>query len=564
MEYQAPVEEMMFLVKDVFKLTSRLGDIDDFSDFDDDLYAAILEEAGKFATGVLQPINRSGDEEGCQFDKGVVTTPKGFKEAYQAYVEGGWQSITADPNYGGQGLPKALHVLIEEMFYSANTSFCLYGSLTGGATQLLQAHADDEIKQKYLPNLISGQWSGSMCLTEAHAGSDLGILKTKAEPNDDGTYSLEGSKIFITGGEHDMAENIIHLVLARLPDAPVGPKGISLFLVPKFMVNDDGSLGERNGIECGAIEHKMGIKASSTCVMNMDGAKGWLIGPPHRGLACMFTMMNLERLSIGIQGIGLGEMAFQQADAYARDRLQGKANDGQAPAPLIKHGDVLRMLNTMESFNKAGRALGVWLGSYLDETFHSKDEAKVKTADIMSAWLTPIAKAYFTDAGYEVCTIGQQVFGGHGYVREWGMEQHVRDCRIAQIYEGTNGIQALDLIGRKLIANQGEYLKVFLSEINRDLETIGDSDKKTRVVSHLNDLEQLSKQIIEQSAQNQDLAQLVACDYLHYTALVTYSYLWLKMESVADGRLDNKSDFFFKRVLARTFGLKASIESELS
>lgn len=563
MQYQAPVDDMMFLVKDVFSLSQRLGDITDFSDFDDELYAAILEEAGKFATGVLQPINRSGDEEGCQYDDGVVTAPKGFKEAYQAYVEGGWQSITADPNYGGQGLPKALHVLIEEMFYSANTSFCLYGSLTGGATKLLEAHADEATKEKYLPNLISGQWSGSMCLTEAHAGSDLGLLKTKAEPRDDGSYSLEGSKIFITGGEHDMAENIIHLVLARLPDAPAGPKGISLFLVPKFLVNDDGSLGDRNGIRCGSIEHKMGIKASSTCVMNMDDAQGWLIGPPHRGLACMFTMMNLERLSIGIQGIGLGEMSFQQADTYARERLQGKASDGEAPAPLIKHGDVQRMLNTMESFNKAGRALAVWLGSYLDVAFHSKDKDAIKVADIMSAWLTPIAKAYFTDAGYETCTIGQQVFGGHGYVREWGMEQHVRDCRIAQIYEGTNGIQALDLVGRKLIGSKGEQLQVFLSEVNADLDTMPDSARKGQVVEHLKELEVLSNSIMSQSAANADLPQLIACDYLHYAALVTYSYLWLKMEVAAGGELDEKSDFFFKRVLPRTLGLKASIENEL-
>lgn len=563
MQYQAPVDDMMFLVKDVFSLSQRLGDIADFSDFDDELYAAILEEAGKFATGVLQPINRSGDEEGCQYDDGVVTTPKGFKEAYQAYVEGGWQSITADPNYGGQGLPKALHVLIEEMFYSANTSFCLYGSLTGGATKLLEAHADEATKEKYLPNLISGQWSGSMCLTEAHAGSDLGLLKTKAEPRDDGSYSLEGSKIFITGGEHDMAENIIHLVLARLPDAPAGPKGISLFLVPKFLVNDDGSLGDRNGIRCGSIEHKMGIKASSTCVMNMDDAQGWLIGPPHRGLACMFTMMNLERLSIGIQGIGLGEMSFQQADTYARERLQGKASDGEAPAPLIKHGDVQRMLNTMESFNKAGRALAVWLGSYLDVAFHSKDKDAIKVADIMSAWLTPIAKAYFTDAGYETCTIGQQVFGGHGYVREWGMEQHVRDCRIAQIYEGTNGIQALDLVGRKLIGSKGEQLQVFLSEFNADLDTMPDSARKGQVAEHLKELEVLSNSIMSQSASNADLPQLIACDYLHYAALVTYSYLWLKMEVAAGGELDEKSDFFFKRVLPRTLGLKASIENEL-
>ncbi|GAA0211867.1 acyl-CoA dehydrogenase C-terminal domain-containing protein [Kangiella japonica] len=563
MQYQAPVDDMMFLVRDVFSLTKRLGHIADFSDFDEDLYHAILEEAGKFATGVLQPINRSGDEEGCHFEDGVVTTPKGFKEAYQAYVEGGWQSITADPNYGGQGLPKALHVLIEEMFYSANTSFCLYGSLTGGATQLLQAHADDATKEKYLPNLISGQWSGSMCLTEAHAGSDLGLLKTKAEPNDDGSYSIEGSKIFITGGEHDMSENIIHLVLARLPDAPEGPKGISLFLVPKFFVNDDGSLGERNGIVCGSIEHKMGIKASSTCVMNMDNAKGWLIGPPHRGLACMFTMMNLERLSIGIQGIGLGEMSYQQANTYANERLQGKATDGEAPAPLIKHGDVQRMLNTMESFNKGGRALGVWLGSYLDVAFHSEDKEAVKVADVMSAWLTPIAKAYFTDAGYETCTIGQQVFGGHGYVREWGMEQHVRDCRIAQIYEGTNGIQALDLVGRKLIGSKGEFLDTFLSEINKDLEGLPASDRKDKVIKHLSELKELSTTIITKSADKPDMPQLIACDYLHYVALVTYAYLWLKMEVAANGGLDEQSDFFFKRVLPRTLGLKASIESEL-
>ncbi|AOE49901.1 acyl-CoA dehydrogenase [Kangiella sediminilitoris] len=564
MQYQAPVDDMMFLVKDVFKLTDRFAGIADFAEFDNDLYGAILEEAGKFATGVLQPINRSGDEEGCRLQDGVVTTPEGFKEAYQSYVEGGWQSITADPNYGGQGLPKALHVLIEEMFYSTNTSFCLYGSLTAGATQLLQAHGDEQMKEKYLPNLISGQWSGSMCLTEAHAGSDLGLLKTKATENDDGSYSLEGSKIFITGGEHDMAENIIHLVLARLPDAPEGPKGISCFIVPKFMVNDDGSIGERNAIRCGAIEHKMGIKASSTCVMNMDGAKGWLVGPPHQGLRCMFTMMNLERLSIGIQGIGLGEMSFQQATNYANERLQGRATDGEAPAPLKKHGDVQRMLNTMESFNKAGRALAVWLGSYLDIAFHSEDGDAVKKADIMSAWLTPIAKAYFTDAGYETCTIGQQVFGGHGYVREWGMEQHVRDCRIAQIYEGTNGIQALDLIGRKLIANKGEFLNVFLSEIKADLNRIDSSDHKHQVEELLTDLEELSQKIINESSNNPEIGQLVACDYLHYTALITYAYLWLKMESAANGTLDEKSSFFFKRVLARVLGLKASIESELS
>lgn len=562
MQYQAPINEMMFLLKDVFNLQQRFEGIADFADFDEELYSAILQEAGKFATNVLQPINQSGDQEGCQYHEGVVTTPKGFKEAYQAFVDGGWQSLTANPQYGGQGLPKALHVLVEEMFYSTNTSFCLYGSLTAGAYHLLQAHAAQSIKATYLPNMISGKWSGSMCLTEAHSGSDLGLLKTKAEPQPDGSYQLTGSKIFITGGEHDMSENIIHLVLARLPDAPEGPKGISLFLVPKFMVNTDGSLGVRNNIQCGSIEHKMGIKASSTCVMNLDGATGFLIGEEHKGLACMFTMMNLERLSIGIQGIGLGEMAYQQAFIYANDRLQGRATDGQAPAPIIKHGDVQRMLHTMQTFNQAGRALGVWLASYLDIAHHSKNPQEVDKANAMAALLTPIAKAYFTDAGYETCTIGQQCFGGHGYVKEWGMEQHVRDCRIAQIYEGTNGIQALDLVNRKLVANNGAYLDLLLNEIALDVIHFADTKYKDALQEKLSELKVLSEKVIQKGKSDVDFQQLIACDYLHYIALIIYAYLWLKMLNHSTTK-EELTLFFYKRVLSRTLGLKASIESEL-
>ncbi len=568
MAYQLPHQEMMFLLQDVFNLQDKFKHIDDFAEFDDDLYSAILEEAGKFATGVLEPINQSGDEEACQFDNGIVTTPSGFKQAYQAFVEGGWQSLTASPEFGGQGLPKALHVLVEESFYSANTSFCLYGSLTAGAYHLLQAHASAEIKATYLPKMISGEWSGSMCLTEAHAGSDLGLLKTKADPQSDGSYKISGSKIFITGGEHDMAENIIHLVLARLPSAPAGPKGISLFLVPKFHVSSDGSIGERNAVVCGSIEHKMGIKASSTCVMNFDEAKGYLIGGEHQGLRCMFTMMNLERLSIGIQGIGLGEMAYQQANDYAHERLQGRAKEHQGAAPIIKHGDVQRMLHSMQAFNQAGRALGVWLGSYLDIAYHSQDQEKVAEANAMAALLTPIAKAFFTDMGYEVCTTGQQCFGGHGYVKEWGMEQHVRDARIAQIYEGTNGIQALDLIGRKVVANRGVYVDLLLGIIRKDIGVFEANDLKGKLEEKLSEFEALTKRILEEG--DGDTQQLIACDYLHYFALVIYAYLWLKMINNLSTKTESfkvekieLANFFFKRLLPKTLGLKASIENEL-
>lgn len=571
MAYQIPQQDMMFLLKDVFEIEKKFSGIDDFGDFDNDLYSAIIEEAGKFATGVLEPINQSGDEEGCHFDNSVVTTPKGFKEAYRAFVEGGWQSLTASPEFGGQGLPKSLHVLVEESFYSTNTSFCLYGSLTAGAYHLLQAHASQEIKETYLEKMITGEWSGSMCLTEAHAGSDLGLLKSKAVPKADGSYKISGSKIFITGGEHDMADNIIHLVLARLPDAPVGPKGISLFLVPKFHANVDGSVGELNHVACGSIEHKMGIKGSSTCVMNFDDAKGYLVGGEHQGLRCMFTMMNLERLSIGIQGIGLGEMAYQQANDYAHDRVQGRSKDHKGTAPIIKHGDVQRMLNSMQSFNQAGRALGVWLASYLDIAHHSKDETKVAEANSMAALLTPIAKSFFTDTGYEVCTVGQQCFGGHGYVKEWGMEQHVRDARIAQIYEGTNGIQALDLIGRKVVSNDGAYIDLLLNIIRTDMKSFEDSDLTEKVERKLTELESLSTEIINKTKTNHDLQQLIACDYLNYIALTIYSYLWLKMVNNLDNETESfanqkteSANFFFKRLLPRTLGLKASIENELT
>ena len=570
MHYQAPLEDMAFLLDDVFDLSGLYGSIPEFAEFDSDLYQAVLEEAGKFCESVLLPINRSGDEEGCRFEAGDVITPAGFREAYRAYVEGGWQSLTGDPRYGGQGLPKALHVLVEEMIYSCNTSFCLYGSLTAGAYHLLHAHGPEAIRNAYLPKMISGEWSGSMCLTEAHAGSDLGLLKTRAEPDGDDRYRLNGSKIFITGGEHDLADNIIHLVLARLPDAPPGPKGISLFLVPKFHVTDAGGIGERNGIACGAIEHKMGIKASSTCVMNLDDAVGYLIGPPNEGLKCMFTMMNLERLSIGLQGVGLGEMAYQQAYSYARERRQGRtADSGIEPAAIIRHKDVKRMLLTMRAWNEAGRALAVWLGTETDLGFHSGDAAVRERSATLAALLTPVAKAFFTDMGFETTNLGLQCFGGHGYVREWGMEQLVRDCRIAQIYEGTNGIQALDLAGRKILADQGAGYGIFEQQVQAFIDGNPDETLRADIIAPLQaalaDLSELTRWLLDQAATDADELQAAAVEYLHSFGLVTYAYLWARMAVAARDKPPMADDkrrlarFYMARLLPRLQGLKASV-----
>ncbi|QGX38502.1 acyl-CoA dehydrogenase family protein [Permianibacter aggregans] len=569
MTYKAPLRDYQFLLKDWLKLPEKWQALTGSADLDDSLLDAVLEEAGKFCGEVLSPINRSGDEEGCHFENGVVRTPKGFKEAWKQFAESGWQSLCGDPNYGGQGLPRALHVAIEEMIYGANTSFCLYSSLTNGATECLSAHGDDALKSTYLPKLLSGEWAGAMCLTEPHAGTDLGLLKTKAAPNNDGSYSISGTKIFITGGEHDLTDNIIHLVLARLPDAPEGTKGISLFLVPKVLVNSDLSLGERNAIHCGSIEHKMGIKASSTCVMNLDGAKGWLIGKPHQGLRAMFTMMNVERLSIAIQGIGLGELAWQIAARYAVERKQGRAEQSENTAdPIIVHGDVQRMLMTMRAYNEGGRALALWMGTLLDAAHRGNDEKQKAEADAMLALLTPIAKGFFTDTGFDACNLGVQVLGGHGYVREWGVEQTVRDARIAQIYEGTNGVQALDLVGRKVIANKGETAKVLLHEIRETAHDHPDLIWRDALKVAANDFEQALNALLSNAEKGGHHANANAVHFMHLSGYLIYGWLWAQQLQVLHNNVSddpfvrNKritADFYRRQLLPRTASLKVLI-----
>ncbi|WP_444998250.1 acyl-CoA dehydrogenase [Aliikangiella sp. IMCC44359] len=554
MSYQAPIEEMGFLLKHVFNVEQTLGQIDSFSDFDLELYSAVLEEAAKFSENVLFPINRNGDEVGCTFNNGFVTTPNGFKQAYKEYCEGGWQGTSGDPEYGGQGLPKTLHVLIEEMTFSANTSFCLYPSLTNGAYHAIRAHATDTIKATYLPPMLEGRWAGTMGLTEPHAGSDLGIIKTKAAKNENDTYSINGTKIFITGGEHDLSENIIHLVLAKLPDAPAGPKGISLFLVPKLKVKQDGSLGEANGVSCGSIEHKMGIKASATCVMNFDNAEGYLIGSENRGLNAMFTMMNLERLSIGIQGIGLSEMSYQLSRSYALERKQGKSESANL-ASIIEHADVRRMLLEQRCYTESARALAVFMGNQIDLQYHHSDETTRENAANLMSLLTPVAKAFFTDKGFDACNHGLQVLGGHGYIREWGLEQLVRDAKIAQIYEGTNGIQAQDLLVRKVCLDKQGIINLLYELIKEEIAkpTLIDEASllQQQMIASLEIHESTSLWLIENFAERSYELQGGAVDYLHATGYLVYGWMWLKMLNSLES--DLSPEFVARKKLAAVY-----------
>lgn len=570
--YKAPLDDMRFVLNDVFEAEKLWAAMPATAEVTRDLADAVLEEAGKMVEGLLLPINRSGDEEGCQWDDGVVTTPTGFKEAYKTFAENGWTSLAGNPVYGGQGMPKSLSVLFEEMIHATNTSFALYPLLSNGATLCLDAHATDELKDLYLPKMYSGEWAGTMCLTEPHCGTDLGIMRSKAIPNDDGSFQISGTKIFITGGEHDLTDNIIHLVLAKLPDAPQGSRGISLFLVPKFLPDANGQSGERNGVKCGSIEHKMGIKGSATCVMNFDDAKGWLIGEENQGLAAMFTMMNYERLSIGLQGTGLGEASYQGAVAYAKDRLQGRSAEGVKNAagnadPIIHHGDVRRMLMTMRAFNEGGRALATYLGLQLDTAKFSDDAAAKAKAEDRVALLTPVAKAFFTDRGLQTCVIGQQVFGGHGYIREWGMEQFVRDARIAQIYEGTNGIQALDLAGRKVARNGGKSVQAFLVdarqwlEENRSVTAI--APQLDQLVGALELLESLTADLLSSAADDVNAINASACEYLDVFGYVLYAWLWARMMAVASANAEQPLQsaklitgrFYFERLLPQASAL---------
>ena len=580
-DYKAPLRDIRFVLNDVFeadKLWQSLPGLD--GAIDAETADAMLEEAGKITSQTIAPINRSGDEEGAQWNDGVVTTPAGFKEAYNVYAAGGWVGLGGNPNYGGLGMPKTLGVQVEEMVYGANNSFALYAALTAGCCLALDAHGSEDLKNTYLPQLYSGTWAGTMCLTEPHAGTDLGIIRTRAVPQDDGSYAVTGTKIFITGGEHDLTDNIIHLVLAKLPDAPAGPKGISLFLVPKFMVNEDGSLGQRNAVACGSIEHKMGIKGSATCVMNFDGARGYLIGELNKGLNAMFTMMNYERLSIGIQGIGCSEASYQSAVDYARERVQSRAPTGaqqpdKAADPIIVHPDVRRMLLTMKAMTEGSRAFSTYVAMQLDISKYADEPQAKKSAEDLVALLTPVAKAFFTDVGLENCVHGQQVFGGHGYIREWGQEQLVRDVRIAQIYEGTNGIQALDLMGRKTVANGGAFFKVFASEVRSFIEANQGDDLAEFVrplAGALKNLEELTELVIDRSRTNPNEIGAASVEYLHVFGYTAYAYMWAKMAKAARARLDDDADgfhaaklstgrFFVKRLLPRIHSLSESVRA---
>ena len=577
-EYKAPLRDMRFVLNEVFeadKLWSSLAGLEGVVDVE--TAEAILEECGKIASQVLAPLNREGDEQGSTWKDGEVTAAPGFKEAYQTYIEAGLNGLGGNPEFGGMGMPKTLVGQMEEMVQGATMSFGLAPMLTAGACLSLNAHGSQELKEKYLPNMYSGVWSGAMDLTEPHAGTDLGIIRTKATPNADGSYDVTGTKIFITWGEHDMAENIIHLVLAKLPDAPAGPKGISLFLVPKILVNEDGSLGESNTMGCGSIEHKMGIKGSATCVMNFDGAKGWLVGDENKGLAAMFTMMNYERLGGGVQGIGAAEASYQNAVEYARDRIQSRAPTGaqakdKAADPIIVHPDVRRMLMTSRAFTEGGRAFSTYVAKWLDIAKFTDNEDDRKHADAMLALLTPVAKAFLTDNALESAVAGQQVFGGHGFIREWGQEQYVRDIRITQIYEGTNGIQALDLMGRKVGGNNGAFYKLFEQDINEFIATQVDNEAMVEFIeplkAALENLNDLTQWVIDSAQNNPNEVGAASVEYLQVFGYTAFAFMWAKMASVALNNADEAfykaklgtARFFVKRLLPRYIGLTAAVK----
>ncbi len=542
--YNPPLRDMQFLLHEVFQVTNEFKAMPKHAEVDVDTINAVLEEAGKFAVNVTFPLNISGDEEGCTLDKTThaVTTPKGFKQAYAQFVEGGWAALSCDPAYGGQGLPFVVNQCLYEMLNSANQAWTMYPGLSHGAYEALHAYGTDAQKQLYLPKLTSGEWTGSMCLTESHCGTDLGLLRTKAEPLPDGSYKLTGNKIFISAGEHDFTSNIVHLVLARLPDAPVGSKGISLFVVPKFLVNADGSLGERNPIFCGGLEHKMGIHGNATAQLNLDGAVGTLVGQPNKGLAAMFVMMNAARLGVGNQSLGLTEVAFQNALAYAKDRLQMRSLSGtkakDKPAdPIIVHPDVRRMLLTAKAYAEGGRALSTFCSVLIDKELHHPDEKVRQNSAELVALLTPIVKAFLTDNGWTATTMSQQVYGGHGFIKEWGMEQFVRDARINMIYEGTNGIQALDLLGRKVLGNQGASLKKFGKLVGQLVEEEGVNEKMAEFINPIAMLgEQMTKFTTEigfKGMQNPDEVGAASVDYLRVAGHLVFGYLFARMAQVA-------------------------------
>ncbi|HET7063570.1 MAG TPA: acyl-CoA dehydrogenase C-terminal domain-containing protein [Rudaea sp.] len=570
--YKAPLADIRFVMFDLLKVEAEYQRLPGGENATRDVVDAILEEAARFSEQVLAPLNASGDEEGCHLDKATasVTTPKGFKEAYATYIAGGWSGLTAPEEYGGQHLPESIGAPLKEMLDSANLSWGNFPLLSHGASEALRQHGEEWQRQAFLKPIVEGRWTGTMCLTEPHCGSDLGLLKSKADPQANGTYAISGTKIFITAGEHDLTENIVHLVLARLPDAPPGVKGISLFIVPKYKVDKSGQMGERNAVTCGAIEHKMGIKASVTCVMNFDGAEGWLIGPPHRGLMAMFTMMNTARLAVGIQGLGIIERGYQSSLAYARDRLQMRSLAGarfpDKPAdPLIVHPDIRRMLLTQKAFAEGCRALSYYAATQVDLVERSPDADERKRADELLSFIIPIVKALLTELANECAYHAVQIFGGHGYIRETGVEQYARDARITTIYEGTTQIQALDLLGRKIMQTQGVGLKHFLEEISAFCHAQAQNPALAEFIAPLaiatKEWADLTQEIGKRALANPDEIGAAAVDYLFYSGYVALAYFWARSVAAAEDssqpaefkqskRLTAR--FYFARLLPRT------------
>jgi len=578
-EYKAPIRDIKFVMQELLECDKHYQQLG-YQEASEEMVDAIITEAAKFTEQVISPLNQIGDQQGCTWTEGVVTTPDGFKEAYQQYVEAGWPTLSQSEEFGGQGLPHSLNAAISEMMSGANHSFAMYPGLSHGALATIEAHGTDTQKQQFMPKLVEGSWTGTMCLTEPHCGTDLGMLRTKAEVNDDGSYSITGTKIFISAGEHDLSDNIVHIVIARLPGSPQGSKGISLFIVPKFNINDDGAISDRNAVSCGSIEHKMGINANATCVINFDNAKGFLIGEVNRGLHCMFTFMNSARLGVAMEGSAAAEASFQGALAYAKDRLQMRSISGvknpEGPAdPIIVHPDVRRMLLTQKSIAEGGRALIGYLSQLVDVTHAEKNEAVKTLAETKLALLTPIAKAMLSELGFECTSHGVQIFGGHGFIKEWGMEQLMRDTKISCLYEGTTGIQALDLLARKILGSKGQVLQPFISDISvfcRDnIDNQAMNSYVTSLTSYCEQWQQITAEVGQKSMSNADEIGGASVDYLMFAGYVTLAYFWAKMASVAHTKLDsddkafyqakiNTANFYFQRILPRAQGHAACIE----